>query len=171
MIEVDAMFQAVHVGHPVVTATDVLLSIIDLHDQLQAAGAALPNEVARWNRAGDILATYGLRGRPVTRTAAQLAVPAADREDDLTRLPTVGWPRPRTADRPPAYGRTALAALRQASHSARRRGHPYTGTTHILAALLSEPDGPASRLLHHLDIDPAAVRTEVDEELRDKPST
>ena len=60
-----------------------------------------------------------------------------------------------------SWERTALTALREASLSARRQGHRYTGTTHLLGALLADPDGPASRLLRQLGVDPDAVRTDI----------
>ncbi|MGX7676801.1 Clp protease N-terminal domain-containing protein [Plantactinospora sp. DSM 117369] len=55
-------------------------------------------------------------------------------------------------------GRTSLAALRSASDAARDAGHPHAGTTHLLAAVLVEADGPAARLLPNLGADPAAIR-------------
>jgi hypothetical protein len=161
LIEGDARYKAVHLGHAVITATDVLLSVIDLHEQLASAGKTLPDEVARWNRAGAILAAYGAQGRTVTRAAARLASVSSDREDDLAGLPTQGWPPPRAPLGEPAQGRTALAALREASLSAYRLGHPYAGTTHLLGALLAEPAGPVVRLPRQFGVNPDAVRSDV----------
>lgn len=161
LIEWDATAKAVHTGRPVVTAVDVLLSVIDFHEQLAADAVRLPAAVIRMNRAGDILAAHGVRGRMVTRTAARLASNPRDREYDLTGLPVKGWPRPRTYWATPPKGRTALAALREASLSARRHGHPFTGTTHLLGALVADPDGPVSRLLQRLGVDPGTVRADI----------
>jgi Clp amino terminal domain, pathogenicity island component len=161
LIEGDARYTAVHLGHAVVTATHVLLSVIDLHEQLASTGKALPDEVARWNQAGVVLAGHGVQARTVTRVAARLVSAPGDREDDLAGLPARGWPPPRTPVGAPAQGRTALAALREASLSAYRLGHPYAGTTHLLGALLAEPDGPVVRLLRQLGVNPDAVRSDV----------
>lgn len=161
LIESDATFKAVHTGHAVVTATHVLLSVIDLHEQLASAGKALPDEVARWNQAGEILAAHGVRGRTVTRVAARLASGPSDAGEDLAGLPTRGWPPPRARLGAPAQGRTALAALREASLSAYRLGHPHAGTTHLLGALLAEPDRPGERLLRQLGVNPDTVRSDV----------
>jgi ATP-dependent Clp protease ATP-binding subunit ClpA len=161
LIEADATQKAVHTGHAVATAMHVLLSTIDLHEQLASAGKTLPADVARWNRAGAILAGHGMQGATATRAASQLASAPSDAEADLAALPTRGWPLPRAPLGAPAQGRTALAALREASLSAYRLGHPYAGTTHLLGALLAEPDGPAGRLLRQLGVDPHAVRSDV----------
>lgn len=101
----------------------------------------------------------------MTRTAAALAPAPSDREADLAGLPTRGWPRPRSPVGTPAQGRTALAALRLASLTAHRHGHPYAGTSHLLAALLAEPDGPVAQLLRQLDVDPDAVRLDIGQRL------
>jgi hypothetical protein len=161
LIELDATSKAVHTGHAVVTATDVLLSVMDLHEQVALAGKALPDEVARWNEAGAILAVHGLEGRTVTRTAAQLVPAPSDQEGDLAGLPTRGWPPLKVLSGAPAPGRTAVAALREASLSAYRLGHPYAGTTHLLGALLTQPDGPVVRLLRELGVNPDSVRSDV----------
>lgn len=161
LIEWDATAKAVHTGRPVVTAVDVLLSIIDFHEQLAAEAIRLPAAVIRMNRAGDILAKHGVCGRIVTRTAARLASTPQDREYDLSGVPTKGWPKVRTSWATPPKGRTALVALREASLSAYRRRHSYAGTTHLLDALLADPDGPASRLLRRLGVDPDAVRADI----------
>jgi Clp amino terminal domain, pathogenicity island component len=161
LIENDATYKAVHIGHAVVTATHVLLSVIDLHEQLASAGKTLPDEVARWNQAGVILSAHGVQGRTATRVAARLASGPSDVEGDLAGLPTRGWPPPRVRLGSPAQGRTALAALREASLCAHRLGHPYAGTTHLLGVLLAEPDGPVARLLRQLGANPDAVQSDV----------
>jgi hypothetical protein len=161
LIEWDATAKAVHTGRPVVTAVEVLLSVVDLHEQLAGEAVELPAAVTRMNRAGTILAAHGLRGRAPARTAARLASTPGDREHDLSGLPVKGWPKTRNPWGTPPHGRTALAALREASLSAHRLHHPYAGTTHLLGALLADPDGPASRLLRRLGADPDLVRAEV----------
>jgi hypothetical protein len=170
LIELDATSKAVHTGRSIVTAVEVLLSVLDFHEQLAPAAGKLPAPVTRVNRAGEILATHGVWGRKVTRAAAQLESIPDDREHDLAGLPTKGWPKPRTYWATPPKGRTALAALREASLFAHRQHHPYAGTTHLLAALLAEAGGPASRLLRRLGADPEAVRSNALQMLADHQS-
>ncbi|MFV2011393.1 MULTISPECIES: Clp protease N-terminal domain-containing protein [unclassified Micromonospora] len=38
-----------------------------------------------------------------------------------------------------------------------RSGHPFAGTTHLLAGILRDRDGPAARLLRGLGADPEAI--------------
>jgi hypothetical protein len=159
-IEADATENAVRIGKDRVTAAHVMLSLVEFHEELAAAGKALPDEVGRWNRAGAILAAHGVQAHPALLVAVGLAAAPADAEDQIADVPTEGW-WPREAGlAAPAQGRTALTALREASLSAYRRGHPYAGTTHLLATLLAEPDGPAARLLRELGADPDTLRSE-----------
>jgi ATP-dependent Clp protease ATP-binding subunit ClpA len=61
-------------------------------------------------------------------------------------------PRPRTTSfRPAEHYLTAAAA------DARRLGHGYIGTEHLLMGLLRTDPNPATRLLRRLDIEPADV--------------
>jgi hypothetical protein len=160
LIETDALIKAAQFDQDTATTAHVLLSLIDLHEQLSSDGRALPEQVARWNQAGAILTAHGVRLRPQAWAAARLEPAPDDAERDLSGLSTRGWaPLPTTLVGHPTHGRTALAALRQASLSAHRLGHPYAGTTHLLAALLAQT-GPAARLLHRLGVDPDAVRSE-----------
>lgn len=161
LIESEATTKAAQTGHGTVTAAHVLITLIDLHEQLASADTTLADEVARWNQAGVILASHGVRLRPAARVVARLEPVPSDAEHDLTDLPTQGWATPQGSVGAPTQGRTALAALRHASLTAYQLGHPYAGTTHLLAALLEEPLGPAARLLRRLDADPDAVRSEV----------
>ncbi|GAA0601896.1 Clp protease N-terminal domain-containing protein [Actinomadura livida] len=161
-IEGDAVSKALQTGHGVVTAAHVLLSVIDLYWQLDQADTQLRDKVARWNQAGLILAAHGIRPGPDAWAAAVRLEPTPDdAEHDLTGLPTEGWPPlPSAPVSEPVPGRTALSALRLASLSAHRLGHPFAGTTHLLAELLADPAGPAARLLRELGADPAVLHSE-----------
>jgi Clp amino terminal domain, pathogenicity island component len=160
LIDHDAMRKAVRVGHMTVTATDILLSIIDLHEELVSEGVALSDELARWSQAGEILSAYGLNVPTATKAAARSPGVTSDAEDDLQGMSAGGWPPPTTRPGELKRGRTALAALCEAKVNAHRFGHPVVGTTHLLDALLAERHGPVARLLFQLDIDPVAVRSE-----------
>lgn len=160
LIQPQATKEAVLAGSEVVTGAHLLISVIELHEQLTAAGRTLPDPVARWNVAGEILARHGVTRLAATRALRELPEGPADDEGRLDDLPTRGWPRVRNSLGAPAHGRTALAALRGASIAAHQQGHPYAGTTHLLVELLAEPAGPAARLLRHLQVDPEAVRAD-----------
>ncbi|WP_203855951.1 Clp protease N-terminal domain-containing protein [Plantactinospora mayteni] len=152
--------KAVELGRPYVTGAEVLLAVLDLHEQLTAAGSILPAEFARFSEAGEILRTGGVTLRAATKAATRLTTLPTDAEADLGQIPTRGWRTVRRRVAAPPYGRTSLAALRSASVAARDAGHSHAGTTHLLAAVLVEADGPAARLLHSLGADPAAIRAQ-----------
>ncbi|TDC68610.1 hypothetical protein E1200_11090 [Actinomadura sp. GC306] len=161
-VEGEAVSKALQTGHGVVTAAHVLLGVIDLHWQLDQADTQLTDKVAQWNQAGVILAAHGIRPGPDAWAAAvRLESVPDDAEHDLTGVPTEGWPPlPSAPESDVLPGRTALSALRLASLSAQRLGHPFTGTTHVLAELLADSGGPAARLLRELGADPATLRSE-----------
>lgn len=161
-VEGNALSQALQTGHGVATAAHVLLSVIELHWQLGQADTQLTDEVARWNQAGLILAPHGVRPGPDAWAAAVRLEPAPDdAEHVLTGVPAEGWPPlPAAPVSDVVLGRTALSALRLASLSAHRLGHPFAGTTHLLAELLTNSEGPAARLLRELGADPAALHSE-----------
>jgi ATP-dependent Clp protease ATP-binding subunit ClpA len=99
-----------------------------------------------------------------------------DAEDDLNRLDIRGWQPPRPRPGAPSYGRTALTALHSASAAARRAGHPFAGTTHLLMAALADLNGPAARLLHRLGAKPERIRSDAGDRLggpgeRGQPAT
>lgn len=160
VVQSDATMKAVLGGDDSVTGAHLLISVLELHEELTAAGRTLPEPVARWSAAGEILARHGVTRLEAARAATELPEGPADDEDRLDDLPTHGWRRSRNSLLADVQGRTALAALRGASLSAHRQGHPYAGTTHLLVELLAEPAGPAARLLRHLQVDPDAVRAD-----------
>ncbi|WP_051366666.1 Clp protease N-terminal domain-containing protein [Hamadaea tsunoensis] len=118
----------------------------------------LTEPARRWNQADVVLSRYALRWPDAFRAAApQQDGPA---EDDLAGLPQRGWPALHERPGRPRMGRSALTALRTASHTARDLGHPYAGTTHLLVTLLDDPAGPVGRLLAVLDVDFDALRAD-----------
>ena len=60
-------------------------------------------------------------------------------------------------------------ALTGAQDRARRLGHQQVDSEHLLLALLDQQDGLAPRLLQRLDVDAAALRAELQEDLDRKP--
>lgn len=78
LVEVNAADKAAYTGHGHVTAAHVLLTVLDLHQQLTSADKTLPTFLARWNVAGAILARHGIDRQAATRAAARLARDPAD---------------------------------------------------------------------------------------------
>jgi hypothetical protein len=155
-IEDDAVIQAVRLARPCVTSAEVLLSVLDLHEQISADGLRLNQyRLGRYNQAGDVLQSGGVDYRSALAAAAEQETAAG--EDDLSDFSPRAWPR-RAQAKPPFFGRSALAAFRAASLEGHRAGHPYVGTTHLLIALLADDTGPAARLLRDLGADPKAIR-------------
>jgi Clp amino terminal domain, pathogenicity island component len=73
------------------------------------------------------------------------------------RFPSVGaeaWP--------PGFREDAQRALAGAGEHARRFGHPYLGTEHVLLALTDQDDSLAGRVLADLDVTPRAVEQAID---------
>jgi Clp amino terminal domain, pathogenicity island component len=162
MVELHAPDRAAYTGHDHITAAHVLVTMLELHEQLTLTGMQLPAVLARWNSAGTILTQHGVHRQAAARAAARLTPDPRDDEDNYDDVPHLGWHTMRIRRGVPKLGRTALLALRGASLTARRLGHPYAGTSHLLAALLTDPTGPAARLLRELGVDPNTVRSEAE---------
>lgn len=157
LIEYDARKQAVRLGHAHTGTVELLLSMLDLHEQLRTAGMVLPEPVARHNTAGQIL-----RGHGVTLLAATMAAshtPATQQDAaDLAAVPIKGWPSP-TRGRwlAPPLDPAAILALRSASIAAWQAGDPFAGTTHLLKSILRDGQDAAARLLHTLGVNTNTV--------------
>jgi hypothetical protein len=149
LIEADARRQAVRLGRAHTGTIEVLLSMLELHEQLDRAGATLPQPVARYNCAGRILRDHGITYLAALTAAAELpAVPHVAE-------PLGSSGRPSRHSRP-AFDAEADAAL----HTASAAGGPY-GTTQQLASILHDSGGSATRLLTVLGVDPDAVRRQL----------
>ncbi|UJA19946.1 ATP-dependent chaperone ClpB [Thermoleophilia bacterium SCSIO 60948] len=61
-------------------------------------------------------------------------------------------------------------ALAEAQSLALRRGHTEIDSDHILATLLDQPDGLVPALIERMGVDPAALRSAVEERLASRPS-
>ena len=145
LIEADARRQAVRLGRAYTGTIEVLLSMLELHEQLDQAGATLP----RHNSAGRILRDHGITYLAALTAAAELpAVPHV--------AEPVGSSGRRSRHSRPAFDAEADAALRTAGAA----GGPY-GTTQQLASILHDSEGPAARLLTALGADPDGVRRQL----------
>jgi hypothetical protein len=124
LIEHDARKQAVRLGHAHTGTVELLLSTLDLHEQLHTAGMVLPEPAARHNSAGQIL-----RGHGVTLLAATMA---ASNTQPPSRLPRTG----------PRY--RSKAGLRQPE--AAGSYHRWTQLRYWRSARPASPHGrPATR--------------------------
>ena len=141
LIEHEAGTQAVRRGRDRVDALDVLLGILEFHEQLRAAEVQLPEPVARYNTAGDVLREHGI-------TLLDATV-AADRAPES---PTRGGGPPVV----PLYER-----LRMVSRAAWQAGDPFVGTSQLLAGLLRDRNGPVARLLRELGAEPDVIAAKV----------
>ncbi|MGI5239254.1 Clp protease N-terminal domain-containing protein [Dactylosporangium sp. CA-139066] len=157
LVEHDAGIQAIRLGHAHTGTVELLLSVLDLHEQLHTAGAVLPEPVARHNTAGQILREHGVTLLAATMAAAQSA-PALQPVPDPAAVPTKGWPRERKTRRPtPPLDAGALRALRSASTAARQARDPFAGTTHLLVTMLRDGDDPAAGLLRRIGANPETI--------------
>jgi hypothetical protein len=156
-LELEMMRQAVREDVAIVAPAHALLAIGTLDDQLASAGRSLIARSAPFNRGGDVLHRLGV-DRP------RLLGIVADGLVESARSASVADPSRRFwAMARPAWGVEVSGRLDRSIVIARERGHPETGTSHLLAALL-EDDGPhsASRLLRALGADTVEARGEVD---------
>jgi len=67
------------------------------------------------------------------------------------------------------FTRKSQAAITAAQETARGAGNPELTPLHLAAALLAEPEGAMSAILRKLDIDPAALKAEIDREIAKLP--
>jgi ATP-dependent Clp protease ATP-binding subunit ClpC len=73
---------------------------------------------------------------------------------------------------PVGFREDAQRALGAAGEHARRFGHPYLGTEHVLLALSEQTDSLAGRVLADLEIEPAAIEQAIDDlAIRGDPAT
>ncbi|MFI0353186.1 Clp protease N-terminal domain-containing protein [Actinomadura sp. 9N407] len=138
----EARRQAVRLGHSNVTTVHLLLAMLALDDQLTTTGLRLRDGLEQNNTAAELLRAQGVT-LPVAVNAAEL-VPAERGEP--------GSPVP------PKLSGGAEQALTRARLNANERKDPSTGTTHLLTALLADPDDPCNALLAAVGVDTDRLR-------------
>ncbi|HEY8479778.1 MAG TPA: Clp protease N-terminal domain-containing protein [Spirillospora sp.] len=131
----EAKRQAVRLGHPEVTAPHLLLGMLVLDDELAHAGLALRDEWTRVNKGAELLRERGVTLADVAN-APVLAPAEGDVQDPSG----------------PRMHEEVEATLNRARLLRNERKDPSTGTTHLLAALVAEPDGPCDTLLTSLGV-------------------
>lgn len=140
-VRMEAERQAVRLGHSRVTTAHLLLAMLVVDDQVTTAGHRFRDEVARVNAGAELLRTRGATASAVFDAVADLI---------------------RTGDGPQAdslaLDNGAEKALTRARLLAHERKSPSTGTTHLLAAVLADPDDPCHSLLSAMGVDVEGLR-------------
>lgn len=160
-IEAEILRQAVRSGHREVQTSAALLAVMSLDDQLESTGRRLKEPYIPHNQAGRVLAAAGIDLGRAQRVAEGLTeqsghLPEAESAERF-------WGTGKPGD--PPWGRTAARVADRAASIAENRGHRDIGTSHLLAALLDEPDSSGRGLLTELGVDLEALRTRIDESL------
>jgi hypothetical protein len=164
-LETEILRQTVMTNQPSVQAAHLPLAIVSMQEQLTANGTGLAADFRDRNQGGNLLTQRGLDLR-----AAQHATENLPPDDDVLtpsdvqqRLMSSG----KLGD--PSWTHAAATAMDHAADIARRHQHRDTGTTHLLAAVLTDANSTASRLLESLGIDTASLRDDLDQQLRTLP--
>lgn len=143
-----AQRQAVRYGRTETEPVDLLLAVVALDRGLTLAGLSLPKELLQVNSAADTLRSAGIRQAELVRAAAAAAGSAR---------PAVPGDVKRSAHTDKVVAAARLLAA--------ERGDETVGTTHVLTALLADPEGPPAHLLRECGTDPVALRTRLEASL------
>jgi hypothetical protein len=153
--------QAVLLGRTEIWTADVILAVDQLDVQLALAGHRTAPGMPSRNTAATVLAQHGFRYDLAVERLAHIEeafTPHVHQHRD-------DWPRARRDD--PRWGQRVVEQFDRARADSAARGHRDTGTTHLLAATLAEPDSSAVHLLRALSIDVNAVRVDLEHDLRE----
>lgn len=97
-----------------------------------------------------------------TRGATSLDDPGGNPSDELRGKTLRGWRRPRGKGRFAQFTARACNVMALAQEEAKRLGHDYIGTEHLLLGLLREEEGVAAKVLANLGMDLEAARNRVE---------
>lgn len=151
----EVLRQAVIMGDRRVQTSAVLLAVLSLDEQLAASGQRLKPEYAAHNRGGVILSGLGCDLRRAQRVAQGVTEPGTPLSDEEAAARF--WGGRKAGD--PAWDGNVARVLNRAGEFARERGHSDIGTSHLLAALLAEPESAAAQqVVAGLGVDPQRVR-------------
>ncbi len=160
-MEIEILRQAVITGHPSVQAAHLPLAIVSMQEQLTAIGSGLAARYRQHNQGDLILTRNGFDLR-----AAQYAAEGLPHDSDVLTPSDVQLRLVSSGEfSDPSWTPAAATAMEHAGAIARRRQHRDIGTTHLLAAVLTDADSTASRLLESLGIDSASLRVDLDQQL------
>ncbi|MEV0154913.1 Clp protease N-terminal domain-containing protein [Micromonospora sp. NPDC050686] len=146
VVEQEALRAAVRLGAPEIGPEHLLVGITAVHEQLGIAGERLRSDLVPANRAGELLTRRGIDGPSLRR---QLALSAAHGG---------GAPGLRAAIDDPARSPSTTAALDRAERYG--TGSRWTGTSHLLLALLTESGEVIDPLLNAMRVAAGKLREE-----------
>ncbi|MFH8530541.1 Clp protease N-terminal domain-containing protein [Streptomyces tendae] len=175
-VNVEATRQAVRCGRETVEPVDLLLGALALDRALAVAGHALPEDLVAANAASAVLRRHGVRqvslvasaGAPVSAGSVASAgaavsagsVASAGTADSAGSVASVGGGADQAGEERARLSAAAERVIAGARLRAAERGAPTVGTVHLLSALLD--DAGAAELLAAAQVDPAALRGELD---------
>ncbi|MEW2383024.1 Clp protease N-terminal domain-containing protein [Micromonospora sp. NPDC047707] len=153
-LEREVMRQAVVTGHDIVQSSCVLLATVSLDVQLEAVGERLRAQYLPHNQGGGLLIEAGLdfaKAQSVAESLAEVEMETLPTNESSARF----WDTGKPGD--PSWSTAAASAMDQATSIGRQHGRHDAGTTHLLAAALTE-DSAAARLLANLGLDSEEIR-------------
>jgi hypothetical protein len=148
----ESVRQAVRLGGTQVSQAHLIVALCAVEDQFRYAGRRLADRWTEYNCGGEILLTWGVDCVSSAARAARLP------EQDVSACQRWRW---RVGRGDPPYGVDVTQAIERAEQYAAQLGHPYTGTSHLLMAILSDQDAAGCRLLRDMEIDDDALRRNV----------
>ncbi|MBQ0962529.1 hypothetical protein KBY91_04375 [Streptomyces sp. RK23] len=166
-VNVEATRQAVRCGRETVEPVDLLLGALALDRALAVAGHALPEDLVAANAASAVLHRHGVRqvslvasaGAPVS-AGSVASVGTAVSAGSVASVGSVGGGVDQAGGERARLSAAAERVIAGARLRAAERGAPTVGTVHLLSALLD--DAGAAELLAAAQVDPAALRGELD---------
>ncbi|WP_432132251.1 Clp protease N-terminal domain-containing protein [Streptomyces tendae] len=166
-VNVEATRQAVRCGRDTVEPVDLLLGALALDRALEVAGHALPEDLVEANAASAVLRRHGVRQVSLVASAgtAVSAGPVASAGTAVSAgsgasAASVGGGADQAGGERARLSTAAERVVAGARLRAAERGAPTVGTVHLLSALLD--DAGAAELLAAAQVDPAALRGELD---------
>ncbi|GAB3800865.1 Clp protease N-terminal domain-containing protein [Micromonospora zhanjiangensis] len=151
--------QAVRLDDPTVTVQHTVLAVLWVDEQLRAMGRHLLPEYQAANAGARILVELGVRAVAVLADAT--VIRPVELADPAILVEALESARPGD----PLLSAATAKAFARADEIALERRHPGSGTTHLLYALVEQPDAEAGELLRRVSVDPVAVRDRAERQL------
>jgi hypothetical protein len=166
-LQLEAMRQAVMLGHRSVQTTALLLAIMSLDEQLAVAGRKLRTAYLPSNGGGRVLSDAGVSTHRIRQSAESISDAGGELPvgESVRRV----WDSGKIGDL--VWGLTAARVMDRAGAIAGARGHRHIGTSHLLAAVLEDTSSAAMRVLTELGVDCQRLRSRIDEQFVSGEST
>lgn len=148
----EAMRQEIRRGGKYIDHATILMSICSIEHGLRAARIDLRGDLRIANDAARLLSRHGFDYRDAVMCGAQIPLNAGP--GDASRR----W-RVRNVD--PSLSVDAVDAIERTARYAAHLGYRWIGSTHLLAALLSYPEGAAIRMLTECGVHIGALMADV----------